>query len=76
MDEDDTSFTMSKFIAQGFSGFSDAYLALLDGLHERGFERGASANIAMDLVNSYFQFTNNNKLAESSVFMAIEEDLQ
>jgi hypothetical protein len=72
--EDD--ITPSGAFSAGFKGFSNAYLELLDGLKKRGYERGESSRLAMDLVVSYFNFTNNQKLASQGVSFTFEPEVE
>lgn len=52
--------------AAGFHGYTAAYLSLIDGLKQRKFSNNEAASIAMELVKSYFDFSNNNKFADST----------
>jgi len=49
-----------------FTAYADAYLSLLDGLLERKVPVDIATQTSIELITSYFQYTNNNKFAEAT----------
>lgn len=64
----------SNLAAVGFISFSKAYLELVDGLIERHISKERATDVAMELVGNYFNFTNNNKFAESAANVAFHPE--